>query len=257
MQRRPGKALAHIAPPIQSPSSSSSSEIEKVSVLNQRLFGVTNRIWIIISVFLFLISFTHFVLPKNHPVHYEAYSTANLKPKNYINSSDTEPNPFAFCPLFGPGDDIGAKYGSLTLSQSRLHLGSGARIQRVIHRALLGHPITISVVGGSGEYIYLFHGYLSDNLAFSVSACHGAGEDPISPECYPSRVFRWWNSVFPHPVSELTNGAVRRTNSAYFGYCSAHHIPDVTDLVIIELDVDDTPFVLLNQSSFRRFLTCV
>jgi hypothetical protein len=155
MQRRPGKALAHIAPPIQSPSSSSSSEVEKVSVLNQRLFGVTNRIWIIISVFLFLVAFTHFVLPKNHPVHHEAYSTANLKPKNYINSSDTEPNPFAFCPLFGPGDDIGAKYGSLTLSQSRLHLGSGARIQRVIHRALLGHPITISVVGGSGESIYL------------------------------------------------------------------------------------------------------
>lgn len=34
---------------------------------------------------------------------------------------------------------------------------------------------------------------------------------------------------------------MRRTNSAYFGFCSAHHLPDVTDLVIIELDVDDAP----------------
>jgi hypothetical protein len=34
---------------------------------------------------------------------------------------------------------------------------------------------------------------------------------------------------------------MRRTTSAYFGFCNAHHIPDVTDLVIIELDVDDPP----------------
>jgi hypothetical protein len=32
---------------------------------------------------------------------------------------------------------------------------------------------------------------------------------------------------------------MRRVNSDYFGYCNSHHIPDVTDVVIIELDVDD------------------
>ena len=32
---------------------------------------------------------------------------------------------------------------------------------------------------------------------------------------------------------------MRRTNSAYFGFCHGHHIPDVTDLVIVELDVAD------------------
>lgn len=72
-----------------------------------------------------------------------------------------------------------------------------------------------------------------------VSACHGAGDDPISPKCYPARFFEWWNKVFPHPASELTNGAQRRTNSAYYGFCNAHHLPDQTDLVIVELDVDD------------------
>jgi hypothetical protein len=152
MQRRLGKGHAHIAPPIQDTPSGHSSDSDKTALLNQRIFGVTNRIWIIVAVFLFLIAFTHFVLPKNHyqsPT--EAYSTANLKPKNYINSSDAEPNPFSFCPSFGPGDDLGAKYGSLTLSKSKLHLGSGARLQRVIHRALQGHPVTISIVGGSGE----------------------------------------------------------------------------------------------------------
>ena len=32
---------------------------------------------------------------------------------------------------------------------------------------------------------------------------------------------------------------MRRTNAAYFSFCNAHHVPDVTDLVIVELDTDD------------------
>ena len=77
----------------------------------------------------------------------------------------------------------------------------------------------------------------------TVSACHGAGDDPISPTSYPSRFFQWWNIVFPHPATELTNGALRRTDSGYFGYCNSHHLPDQTDLVIIELDTEDEPYV--------------
>ena len=92
---------------------------------------------------------------------------------------------------------------------------------------------------------------------YAVSACHGAGDDPISPTCYPSRFFQWWNTVFPHPATELTNGALRRTNSGYFGYCNSHHLPDQTDLVIIELDTEDEPyvsFVSLPFLSYHPFL---
>ncbi|GLB39637.1 putative capsular associated protein [Lyophyllum shimeji] len=197
---------------------------EKGSRLSQRNFGVTNRIWLIVAFFLLVITFTRYALPTTHSTPSKPqFSSANLKAKNYLNASDTEPNPFVFCPVYGPGDEIGAKYGAQALSKSRMHLGSGERIQRVLHRALAGQPVTISILGGS------------------VSACHGAGDDPVAPNCYPSLFFQWWNSVFPNPATELTNGAMRRTNSGYFGYCSAHHIPDVTDLVIIELDSDDTP----------------
>jgi len=152
MQRRAGKGMA-IAPPIgQYPSMPPSSE--KASRLNQRSFGVTNRIWVIVFVFLFLIAFTNYILPSHHaPQPRFNYPTSGLKSKNYLNKTqvETEPNPFDFCPVFGPGDKIGTKYGALTLSQSRLHLGSGGRVQRVIHKALLGQPVTISVLGGSGE----------------------------------------------------------------------------------------------------------
>lgn len=183
-----------------------------------------NRVWLVLAVVFFVLTFTHYVLlPSHQPPPLQPYSNSHLKPKNYLNSSDPQPNPFEFCPLYGPGDQLGANYGAFSLSQSRLHLGSGHRIQKVLSRALAGQPVTISIIGGS------------------VSACHGAGDDPISPNCYPSRFFTWWNSVFPHPATELTNGAMRRAQSAYFGYCSVHHLPDVTDLVIVELDTEDTP----------------
>ena len=87
----------------------------------------------------------------------------------------------------------------------------------------------------------------------AVSACHGAGGDPISPTCYPSRFFQWWNTVFPRPATELTNGALRRTNSGYSGYCNSHHLPDQTDLVIIELDTEDEPCVSFFLSFLFRF----
>ncbi|RDB17322.1 hypothetical protein Hypma_001891 [Hypsizygus marmoreus] len=223
MQRRSGRGQAHIAPPTHH-SSDMGTDAEKGSRLNQRNFGVTNRIWLIVSLFLFVVTFTHFALPTTYqPPVTKQFSSAGLKAKNYLNASNTEPNPFDFCPAYGPGDEIGTKYGAQTLSKSRMHLGSGDRVQRVLNRALAGQPVTISILGGS------------------VSACHGAGDDPVSPKCYPSMFFQWWNSVFPHPATELTNGAMRRTNSGYFAYCSAHHMPDVTDLVIIELDSEDTP----------------
>jgi hypothetical protein len=77
-----------------------------------------------------------------------------------------------------------------------------------------------------------------------VSACTGAGEDPVGTNCYPHKFFDWWNTVFPHPANELTNGAVKKTDSAYYAYCNSHHMPDKTDLVILEFDAADPKYVL-------------
>ncbi|KAK7042503.1 CAP64-like protein [Favolaschia claudopus] len=226
MQRRSSskRGEPYIAPPVLSRHPSNmGSDNDKVSRLSQRTFGVTNRIWLILSLFLFLITFTHYIVPivPSSATPTYTFSNLNLTPRNYLNASEASPNPFEFCPVYGPGDEIGLKHGAVTLGKTRLHLGSGARIQRVLNKALTGQPVTISIIGGS------------------VSACHGAGDDPIAPKCYPSRFFQWWNTVFPHPASELTNGAMRRTSSEYFAFCSTHHIPDSTDLVVVELDVDD------------------
>ncbi|WVR05847.1 hypothetical protein IAU60_002873 [Kwoniella sp. DSM 27419] len=184
-------------------------------------YGLSHRIWLLIGAIIGLFTFSKLVFPSADPL--SPYTTAGglLTAKDYLNASATDPAPFEFCPVFGPGDHIGEKRGQWGLLKSRLHTGSGARIQRVVQKAMAGQPVTISVLGGS------------------VSACHGAGDDPVSPKCYPSKFFEWWNSVFPHPQSELTNGAARKTDSAYFAYCSMHHLPDHTDLVILEFDASD------------------
>ncbi|EJD51813.1 hypothetical protein AURDEDRAFT_142703 [Auricularia subglabra TFB-10046 SS5] len=176
---------------------------------------------VVAALFYFFLPASYYSTP--YPQH--RYTQPHeLHPKNYLRNltkGDVQPAPFEFCPVYGPGDALGLKYGSVGLGRSRLYTGTGTRVQRVVHKALSGLPVTISVLGGS------------------ISSCHGAGDDPISPRCYPARFFSWWNEMFPHPASELTNGAMRRTDSAYFSFCHALHLPDQTDLVILEFDAED------------------
>jgi len=134
------------------------SDSDNGSRLSQRTFGVTNRIWAVLIVLVLVLTFTHFIsLPTSGSISLKpTYSNAGLKAKNYFNVTDVGPNPFDFCPSNGAGDDLADKYGALTLSQSRSHLGSGARVQRLLHKALAGQPVTISVIGGSSAYLFTF-----------------------------------------------------------------------------------------------------
>ena len=48
-----------------------------------------------------------------------------------------------------------------------------------------------------------------------------------------------------------------RTNAGYFGFCNPHHLSNVIDLVSIELDADDLPFVYIfiyNKADVLTFL---
>jgi len=41
-------------------------------------------------------------------------------------------------------------------------MGSGARIQKVVQKAMAGEPVTISVLGGSGESISAYVSNMAD-----------------------------------------------------------------------------------------------
>ena len=117
--------------------------------------------------------------------------TGGYGPANF-----SEAAPFTFCPTFGANDELGTVYGQSAIMKTRAHVGGSDRVKKVIKRAMAGLPITIGVLGGS------------------VSSCHGLDAtmahplgNPTGPNCYPHRLFSWLNDVFPHPANELTNGA--------------------------------------------------
>ncbi|KAJ7260297.1 hypothetical protein C8J57DRAFT_1720225 [Mycena rebaudengoi] len=60
-----------------------------------------------------LLTFTHYIVPTTTTPTY-TFSSLNLTPKNYLNASEAGPNPFDFCPIYAPGDEIGAKHGAVT-----------------------------------------------------------------------------------------------------------------------------------------------
>jgi hypothetical protein len=86
------------------------------------------------------------------PVSLYASPDSLITAADYLNASASDPPPFAFCPVFGPGDAIGEKRGQWGLLRSRLHMGSGARVQKVIQKGLAGEAVTISVLGGSSGF---------------------------------------------------------------------------------------------------------
>ena len=157
MQRRTvGKGQAHISLPKGSSSTMGGGDTEKTPRLNRRNFGVTNRIWIILSLVLSILILSRYIFGSSSSSSAGGHRllSSDLKPKNYLNTTELQhrESPFAFCPVYGEGDEVGKKYGALALTKTRLHLGSGARIQRVVNKAMSGLPVTISVIGGSGMF---------------------------------------------------------------------------------------------------------
>ena len=110
------------------------------------------------------------------------------------------------CPVHGPGDKLAVKHGAQMLSKSMIHVALRDHVQRVLKKALADNPVTISIIGGSGMFFRIIYPIFASLL---VSACSGAGDDPVSPRCYPSLFFQWWNFVFLHPATEFINGAMR------------------------------------------------
>lgn len=123
------------------------------SRLHNKTLASPARIWALLAALLVLFLLTRSFIHQSPAQSHSFYNRDILHPRNYLNASASVPAPFDFCPVHGPGDVIGQKYGVHVMSKSRLHTGSGARVHRVIHKALSGLPVTISVLGGSSEYI--------------------------------------------------------------------------------------------------------
>lgn len=154
--RSPSPPSAHTTPTIRPNlklTSLNSGSSPMQPRLHNRTLASPARIWALLAALLVLVLLTRSFAHQSPAQSHSFYNRDALHPKNYLNASASAPAPFDFCPVHGPGDAIGQKYGVHLMSKSRIHTGSGARIQRVIHKALSGRPVTISVLGGSSECI--------------------------------------------------------------------------------------------------------
>lgn len=93
----------------------------------------TVRIWVLIMG-IAVVYGIHRLFHSTSNTNHSFYNQEALYPVNYLNTSTPSFPPFSFCPVHGPGDAIGNKYGAHAIARSRLHLGSGARIHRLLHK---------------------------------------------------------------------------------------------------------------------------
>ncbi|GAA6049523.1 hypothetical protein JCM3770_000829 [Rhodotorula araucariae] len=119
-------------------------------------------------------------------------------------------------------------YGRYGLRLSRMHEGSGYRVQRVLERLERGEHIKAAVIGGS------------------VSSGHGMSKDGVPStydaikETWHTYVSSWLNQTYG--PQDFINGAMAATDSGFFRFCWPERVraeEQAPDLVFIELDVND------------------
>ncbi|GAA5921946.1 hypothetical protein JCM1841_005009 [Sporobolomyces salmonicolor] len=121
--------------------------------------------------------------------------------------------------ILDPSDPL-CEYGIDSVRLSRAYEGSGARLRRVLEKALRGEEVGIGVIGAS------------------VTAGHSV---PVREgvQRWPERFFDDFQKLFPR--AKLHVGAVAATDSKFFSYCFEAVVPRDLDLYLVELDINNSP----------------
>ncbi|WOO81154.1 uncharacterized protein LOC62_03G004686 [Vanrija pseudolonga] len=114
-------------------------------------------------------------------------------------------------------DPFEEKFGRANLRMTRAYEGSLFRTQTFVNKILRGEKVTVTTIGGS------------------VTKGHGVDDG----EKWIKRLEEWLRDFYPGVDLDVHNGAQPATGSDYFSFCFPLHIPEETDLVIIELAIND------------------
>ncbi|OCF40181.1 hypothetical protein I317_06005 [Kwoniella heveanensis CBS 569] len=115
-------------------------------------------------------------------------------------------------------DPFEREYGRTNLRLTRAYEGSHQRLRQLLHKALRGEALTISAIGGS------------------VTKGHQVWVNEI----WFRKFWEWFTDYVGSDVQVTeVNGAAPATGSDYFSFCFPLHIPTDSDLIFVELAVND------------------
>ncbi|WWC93165.1 uncharacterized protein L201_008133 [Kwoniella dendrophila CBS 6074] len=115
-------------------------------------------------------------------------------------------------------DPFEKEYGRTNIRMTRAYEGSHHRIRQFLHKALRGEHLTASVIGGS------------------ITKGHQVWVNEI----WFHKFWEWLNEFVGEDVGVTqVNGAAPATGSDYFSFCFPLHIPTDSDIVFVELAVND------------------
>ncbi|KAL0250672.1 hypothetical protein I308_102855 [Cryptococcus tetragattii IND107] len=115
-------------------------------------------------------------------------------------------------------DAFEREYGRTNLRLARGYEGSHERMRLLLQKIMRGEPLTISAIGGS------------------VTKGHQVWDNEI----WFHKFWEWLTEFAGEDVEiKEVNGAAPATGSDYFSFCFPLHIPSNSDLVLVELAVND------------------
>ncbi|GAA6034669.1 hypothetical protein JCM8097_001108 [Rhodosporidiobolus ruineniae] len=124
--------------------------------------------------------------------------------------------------------DLVKEYGTYNIKLSRVHEGTGYRVQRFLRKLENGEKVKIAVIGGS---VSTGHGTAEDGTLHSYGAIKKTWHHHVSS---------WINATYGG--QEYLNGAMPATDSSFFRFCWSDRVKleeAAPDLVMIEMDIND------------------
>ncbi|WWC87702.1 uncharacterized protein L201_002594 [Kwoniella dendrophila CBS 6074] len=117
--------------------------------------------------------------------------------------------------------------------------GTGSRIQAFIDKARSGKPFTVSVIGGSVSKGRGLKPPSTSQIPNDIGETQFGAPTLYSKENLHVIIFDWLNTTFPNPENRFINGAQGGIGAGYFGWCFKEHIPEDSDLILVEQGIND------------------
>lgn len=170
---------------------------------------------------------THFheLLNRHHDVLRENEALIHQAAEDKMNKND-------FCRVCSD-EAMCAEIGEHNIQRSIAYSGTNYRLRRFLDKLRAGQRVTVAVVGGS------------------VSGGHGLQDevdDKYSPKNMHMMIFNHLKELSGRDDHVFVNDAQGGQGSGYFSYCLHEHIPDDTDLVLLELGINDSEHLIWKPS---------
>lgn len=242
------RSIALPITPILSPQPPSGSSSSSPSLRRTRFRPTLPTLSLALIHISFFLWWTHQARPTLDAAHSIISTHKSAASSSSSDNVDVATGSCEVC-IVDPGNEL-CEYGMNSVRMSRQYEGSGVRVRRMLEKALRGEAVGIGILGASvtaGEYASIrekngeIDGLIGNLFCETLRGLFPGHSVLPGQQKWQEKFYDDFLTLFP--TAKMHVGAVSATDSRFFSYCHEAVVPQTLDLYIVELDINNNPYV--------------